>query len=110
MIAKYGFLELGLIVNIPIALMILISSGLMTYIIKTFIENIEKKKIQNSFLQYVPADIVKNISKESDVPSLGGEEIEATIFFLDIRGFTTISETLKAVSYTHLTLPTILRV
>lgn len=95
MIAKYGFLELGLIVNIPIALMILISSVLMTYIIKTFIENIEKKKIQNSFLQYVPADIVKNISKESDVPSLGGEEIEATIFFLDIRGFTTISETLK---------------
>ena len=94
-ITKYGFLELGLIVNIPIAITILLSSALVTYIVKTFIENIEKKKIQNSFLQYVPADIVKNINKESDVPSLGGEEIQATIFFLDIRGFTTISETLK---------------
>ena len=94
-ITKYGFLELGLIVNIPIAITILLSSALVTYIVKTFIENIEKKKIQNSFLQYVPSDIVKNINKESDVPSLGGEEIQATIFFLDIRGFTTISETLK---------------
>ena len=94
-LSKYAFLGFGLIVNVPLALAILFFSGIATYIIKTFIENIEKRKIQSSFLQYVPADIVKNINKESDVPSLGGEEIEATVFFLDIRGFTSITETLK---------------
>jgi len=94
-LAKYSFLGFGVIVNMPIAITIFILSGASTFIIKAFIQNIEKKKIQNSFLQYVPENIVKNINKESDVPSLGGQEIDGTVFFLDIRGFTAITETLK---------------
>lgn len=92
---KYIFLGFGLIVNIPFAIGIIFTSTITTYVIKTFIENIEKKKIQSSFMQYVPESLVKNINKESDVPSLGGQEIQATIFFLDIRGYTTITENLK---------------
>jgi adenylate cyclase len=46
-------------------------------------------------MQYVPESLVKNINKESDVPSLGGQEIQSTVFFLDIRGYTTITENLK---------------
>jgi adenylate cyclase len=94
-LAKYSFLGFGVIVNMPIAVMIFFSSGIAAFIIKAFIQNIEKKKIQNSFLQYVPENIVKNINKASDVPSLGGQEIYGTVFFLDIRGFTAITETLK---------------
>jgi adenylate cyclase len=93
--AKYIFLGFGLIVNIPFAMAMLFISAITSYIIKTFIENIEKRKIQNSFMQYVPESLVKNINKESDVPSLGGQEIQSTVFFLDIRGYTTITENLK---------------
>lgn len=94
-LSKYIFLGLGIVINIPMALVILFSSLFVTYVIKTFIENIEKRKIQGSFMQYVPESIVKNINKESDVPSLGGQEVQSIVFFLDVRGYTTISETLK---------------
>ena len=92
---KYIFLGFGLIVNIPFAIAIIFISTITTYVIKTFIQNIEKKKIQSSFMQYVPESLVKNINKASDVPTLGGKEVQSTVFFLDIRGYTTITENLK---------------
>ncbi len=94
-LAKYAFLGFGMVVNMPVAAGIFFFSAIGTFVVRSFIQNIEKKKIQNSFLQYVPENIVKNINKASDVPSLGGQEINGTVFFADIRGFTSISETLK---------------
>ena len=51
--------------------------------------------MQTSFSQYVPADVVKRISKSSQMPKLGGELIEASVLFLDLRGFTNLTESLK---------------
>ena len=43
----------------------------------------------------MPPDVVKRISKSSQAPKLGGELIEAAVLFLDLRGFTNLTETLK---------------
>ncbi len=91
----YGFLHNGFLFNVPIALLILLCGPIATYLMKSILEANLRKKIQTSFAQYVPADIVKRISQSSQVSSLGGEEIVSSVLFLDIRGYTTLTEALK---------------
>lgn len=59
-----------------------------------FIESRTKRKITALFGQYVPAELVANMSKNPDQISMAGESREMSILFSDVRGFTTISEKL----------------
>ena len=63
-------------------------------IIKYFTSENEKRQIKGAFKQYVPAAVVDQIMGNIDNLSLGGEKRELTVLFSDIRGFTTLSETL----------------
>ncbi|OVE75421.1 hypothetical protein BVX98_07665 [bacterium F11] len=58
------------------------------------IEEKEKRKIKGSFKQYLSPKVIEIITKDPSKLKLGGEEREVTIFFLDIAGFTTMSEAL----------------
>lgn len=48
-----------------------------------------------NFQKYVPADIVRQLIQTDQQAKLGGEAKELTLFFSDIAGFTSISETLS---------------
>ncbi len=61
---------------------------------KALIEGREKKWIKNTFGQYLSPKVVDLITKDPSKLSLGGEKREMTAFFLDIAGFTTMSEKL----------------
>ena len=71
-------------------LVILILLSLFNY----FSEGREKKFIQNAFGHYVSPQVVEELVKQPERLSLKGEQKELTIFFSDIRDFTTISESL----------------
>ncbi|MFA6540828.1 MAG: adenylate/guanylate cyclase domain-containing protein, partial [Bacteroidota bacterium] len=58
-------------------------------------EGRSKKQIQKIFGQFVNPHIVKQLSHDPERVELGGEEVEASIMFSDIEGFTSISETKK---------------
>ncbi|MCB4756070.1 MAG: adenylate/guanylate cyclase domain-containing protein [Elusimicrobia bacterium] len=62
---------------------------------RLLIEEREKRKIKGSFKQYLSPKIIDIITKDPAKLKLGGEEREVSIFFLDIAGFTTMSEALK---------------
>lgn len=47
-----------------------------------------------AFQKYVPTHLVRALLSQQREPALGGEVRELTLFFSDIRGFSTISETL----------------
>lgn len=94
-IALYAFVEYGFLFNFPLGLVILFSGGLVSYIFKSLFEESLRKKMQASFSQYVPADVVQRITKSDNLPKLGGELINATVLFLDLRGFTSLTEKLK---------------
>ena len=51
-----------------------------------------KEKIKYSFGQYVTPEIVDLILENPDNQWMKGSEIEATVLFVDIRGFTSLSE------------------
>lgn len=59
------------------------------------IEEREKRKIKESFGQYLSPKIIDVLAQDPSKLKLGGEEREVSIFFLDIAGFTTMSEALK---------------
>ena len=55
-------------------------------------EGRNKRQIQKIFGQFVNPHVVKQLSVNPEKVELGGEEVEATIMFSDIEGFTSISE------------------
>ncbi|NUN70139.1 MAG: adenylate/guanylate cyclase domain-containing protein [Bacteroidetes bacterium] len=69
---------------------------LFTYIVSTgwnfATEGRSKRQIQRIFGQFVNPHVVKQLSADPERVELGGEEVEASIMFSDIEGFTTISE------------------
>ena len=60
-------------------------------------EILRRRRVLNVFKQYVAPQIVDKISKDKDFELvLGGENRHVAVLFVDIRGFTTMSESLKA--------------
>ncbi|HDT12370.1 MAG TPA: adenylate/guanylate cyclase domain-containing protein, partial [Candidatus Marinimicrobia bacterium] len=60
------------------------------------LEQKEKKKIRGMFSTYISPKILKYLEDHPDAFTLTGEKREATMFFSDVQGFTTISESLNA--------------
>ncbi len=56
----------------------------------------EKKKISNTFKRYVAPEIVSELLREgTDSLGLGGKLCDIAVLFVDIRGFTSMSEVLS---------------
>ncbi|OGR58786.1 MAG: hypothetical protein A2X34_02830 [Elusimicrobia bacterium GWC2_51_8] len=70
----------------------LIIPFLFMTVYKAIMEGREKKWIKNTFGQYLSPKVVEIITKDPSRLSLGGEKRDMTAFFLDIAGFTTMSE------------------
>ena len=60
------------------------------------VESRTKRQITGLFGQYVPPELVDEMAKDPANYSMEGESRELTILFSDVRGFTTISESLDA--------------
>lgn len=60
-----------------------------------FIESRGKRQITGLFGQYVPPELVDEMSRRPEAYSLAAESRELTVLFSDVRGFTSISEGLS---------------
>ncbi len=67
-----------------------------------FEETRSKRLITGLFGQYVPPDLVKEMSKDPGRFSLRGESRDMTVLFSDVRGFTNISEGMEPRELAHL--------
>ena len=64
--------------------------------INYLLETRRKKKVLNAFRKYVAPQIVEEIAKKGDFEiKVGGENRDIAVLFVDIRGFTTMSEALE---------------
>jgi adenylate cyclase len=57
-------------------------------------EEREKRKVRKALELYLSPSMARIVSEQPERLGLGGEKRELTVFFSDIRGFTTISEAL----------------
>ena len=56
----------------------------------------EKKFVRQAFGQYLAPELLARLESSPKAMELGGEAREITVMFMDVRGFTPISETLSA--------------
>lgn len=90
----YLFQEEGLLID-PVfpslaAFMVFAAATAMLY----FLTEREKRFVRQAFGQYLSPDLVSQLEKSPGQLALGGEIRPMTILFMDIRGFTPISEQL----------------
>jgi len=86
--------------GITISLMYLPIVLICIFVYKVFsqyvIEKIRRKKTMTAFKKYVAPQIVEELSRKNDLDiKLGGENRDVAVLFVDIRGFTTMSESLE---------------
>lgn len=84
-----------LLINPIYALLsILTTYGLMT-VTSFYLTESERSRIKSAFSMYLSPEMVKQVSDDPGLLTLGGEEKNITVLFLDIRSFSKISELLR---------------
>ncbi|NBW82677.1 CHASE2 domain-containing protein, partial [bacterium] len=62
---------------------------------KYFVEEREKRELKGAFQHYLNPSVINEVLDSPEGLKLGGSKQELTVFFSDVRGFTTISEVLS---------------
>ena len=92
----------GIIMNVLFPLLS-ITLIYITLVVTYFLtEEKSRKWITSVFGKYVSPVVIDNLIKNPDRIKLGGEKKNITVFFSDIRGFTSISEKLDPEDLVHL--------
>jgi adenylate cyclase len=89
---------------IPVASLIgyTLVAGLLQITYGFFVEQRNKRHLSQIFGQYIPPKLVEEIDASGEKVSLEGETRVMSVLFSDVRGFTTISEGLKARELTQM--------
>lgn len=98
--AIYMF-EHGILMNlvyIPLAIVVTYTGETVYFY---YSEKKERQKTRGAFSKYVAPAVVDELMKDPSKLKLGGARKEITVFFSDIRGFTTISEKLTPEKLVH---------
>ena len=101
-IALTGFLEFRLFIQqtyLTNAVMMVSQIGLASLallLVRAFREEANRRQLRGAFGQYLSPTMVREIEQSGQSPELGGVTTEITVMFMDVRGFTTLSETLSS--------------
>jgi adenylate cyclase len=91
----FAFTSLNLVLPLAALLLTISVIYLFNMAYGFFFESRIKRQITGLFGQYVPPELVNEMAKDPTNYSMEGESRDLTILFSDVRGFTTISESLK---------------
>lgn len=81
------------ILEFPVIILLIYAYHLITGYLT---EIMRRRKVTNAFKKYVAPQVVEEISKQGDYKIvLGGENRHIAVLFVDIRGFTPMSESLQ---------------
>ncbi|MBW3002655.1 adenylate/guanylate cyclase domain-containing protein [Candidatus Woesearchaeota archaeon] len=100
-LAIYAF-EYGVIMNLVFVPLAIVSTYTFEVVYLYSAEKKEREKTMGAFSKYVSPAVVDELMKDPSKLKLGGARKEITVFFSDIRGFTTISEKLSPEKLVHI--------
>jgi adenylate cyclase len=88
------FLKKGYLVTMTLPAGLVLFLYIFLFFYKYLTEERKKKHLRSTFSKYVSPQIVDEILKDPENIELGGKKLRMSVFFSDVRGFTTISEKL----------------
>ena len=94
-LSQYLFKEYLYLIDITSFVVAIVLVSLHAYGVKFVSEYFQKQQIKKQFGTYLSPDYVEKLQKNPELLKLGGDSKELTIYFSDIRSFTTISEHYK---------------
>ncbi len=94
-IAQMAF-ERGLVLTVVYPLAAACLSALGIIAVHAVSSAFERERVREIFARFVPESVVETVLAEAGGVRLGGVEIEGTVLFSDLRGFTTYSESTPA--------------
>jgi len=83
-------------VGVTYPLLTLVILFMIVTLLNYFLEGRQRRFIRSAFSQYVSPQLVSRLEKNPGKVSLAGEQKDLTVFFTDIRNFTSIAEELEA--------------
>ncbi len=89
---------------LPMAALLLLTLSVFVFHMSYgfFVESRGKRQLAHLFGQYVPPELVDEMSQHPQEVTLEGQSREMTVLFSDVRGFTNISEGLEPKELTQL--------
>jgi adenylate cyclase len=88
------FLGKKIMVHTFMPYVVLLACFFAIQLFKYFTEEKKKRELKSTFSKYVSPAVVDELLKDAENLKLGGRKEHMTVFFSDVRGFTTISEKL----------------
>lgn len=85
----------GVLLNVIYPDLLVLLCFIGVYLLRFILEQKERRFIEGAFGHYVNKEIIRQIIKNPELLKLGGDKREITIFFSDIKGFSTFSEKMK---------------
>lgn len=85
----------NMVMPLAAAMLMIITLFILSMSYGFFVESRAKRQITGLFGQYVPPELVDEMSENPGNFTMEGESREMTVLFSDVRGFTTISEGLS---------------
>jgi len=95
-VVRYLFVTQMLYIDLFYPLLALLVSVMLIEMFEFSSHEKKSKFIKDAFSAYLSSSLLQQLLKKPNSLSLGGEKKELSILFSDIRGFTTISESMSA--------------
>jgi adenylate cyclase len=91
------WIQYNWVLPLALPLVMVLALGLVNMAYGFLFEERNRRMIKSMFGQYVPPELVDEMVNDPDsAQSMEGERRDMTVLFADVRGFTTISESLTA--------------
>jgi adenylate cyclase len=88
----YAYMRLDVITNLAALIIVMASLFVINLAWGYFAEAKGRKALVHRFGEYVAPELVAEMAEDPDKYNMDGESRELTVMFVDVRGFTTISE------------------
>ena len=92
--SAYAFNSLGMLVDATFPIVAVTLTFMATIAFRLLVTDSDRRMLRNAFGHFVSPDVLHEIEENADLLELGGEVKDITVLFVDIRGFTALSETL----------------
>ena len=86
----------GIVINVITPPVMFAVTMTLAYTHKFILENRSKEKVKSAMGKYMSEDVMKRVVMNIENLGLGGKKAVVTVLFADIRGFTSMSETMSA--------------